>query len=156
MTHSPYRRTATEKRILFFSEKVKYNLRDRQKIRKWLNAAARTEKFRTGHLNIVFCDDRFLLGLHKQYLHRDTLTDIITFDYGAVPGNAPRTLYADVFISIPRARENAMLFKTSLRNEVHRLLIHGLLHLCGYKDKKRKDRERMKAREDYYLSLRAF
>ncbi len=98
-------------------------------------------------INVIFCDDSFLLEMNIKYLNHDTLTDIITFDY-----NEGSAISGDIFISIERVRENAGIFSKSFAEELHRVIIHGVLHLCGYKDKSRKDQVVMRMKEETYLA----
>lgn len=98
-------------------------------------------------INFIFCTDQYLLELNKKHLNHDTLTDIITFEYNP-PGQA---LLSDIYISIERVRENAVVFKTSFSRELHRVIFHGVLHLCGYKDKKPEESKLMRFKEEEYL-----
>jgi len=99
---------------------------------------------------VVLCSDAYLLAINQQYLHHDTYTDIVTFD------NSGRgdTIEGDIFISIDRVAENARKFAVPERDELHRVIIHGILHLCGYGDKKKADKALMTGKEDFYLSRR--
>lgn len=137
--------------IHFHQEDVAYRLRDIRKIREWIAACTKREKFTVGELTYVLCSDDYLLEMNQKYLQHDTLTDIITFDY--TEGNL---LGADIFISIDRVRDNAKDFKVTFKDELHRVMIHGVLHLMGYKDKTKKDKAAMRAQEDNCLSLRKF
>jgi rRNA maturation RNase YbeY len=94
-------------------------------------------------INYVFCNDEYLLGINQEYLRHDTLTDIITFELSG-PG---QPLLADIFISVERVRENAANFKVSFLSEIRRVIFHGVLHLAGYKDKKKEDKKRMREKE---------
>ena len=98
-------------------------------------------------INYIFCSDKYLLSLNKNHLNHNYYTDIITFDL-----SNDSMITADVFISVERARENAVLFGNTILEEVIRLLIHGALHLCGFKDKTKKDSNRMKGFENKYLT----
>jgi rRNA maturation RNase YbeY len=98
-------------------------------------------------INFIFCTDQYLLGLNKKHLNHDTLTDIITFEYNP-PGQA---LLSDIYISVERVKENALVFKTSFSRELHRVIFHGVLHLCGYKDKKPEESKLMRLKEEEYL-----
>jgi rRNA maturation RNase YbeY len=100
-------------------------------------------------VNVIFCSDSFLLDLNKHYLNHDTYTDILTFDYS----DASTNVSGDIFISIDRVKENAKQFKTTFLQELHRVIIHGFLHLAGYKDKTRPEQQLMRSKEDIYLSL---
>lgn len=139
--------------ISFFSEDTDYTLKEKAKVRAWIHAAIEAEGFsRVRELNFVFCSDDYLLDINKQYLDHDTYTDIVTFD----SSEEEEVIAGDVFISIDRIRENAAKFKVSERDELHRVLIHGVMHLCGYLDKKKEDKERMTAKENEYLAKRGF
>ncbi len=141
----------TENNITFVSEKVKFALRDKEKLRRWINGCLKDYKKETGNINYIFCTDSYLLKINKEYLKHNTLTDIITFDY-----TEGKMVSGEVFISIERVKENAALFSGSFKDELHRVMIHGILHLCGHKDKTPRTKKEMTAKEDYYLSLRSF
>jgi probable rRNA maturation factor len=105
-----------------------------------------SENFDSGEITIVFCTDDYLLEMNKRYLNHDFYTDIITFDYsenGVISG--------DLFISFDRVKDNADSFSVSVDNELKRVIYHGVLHLCGYKDKTEKDKKEMREKENYYL-----
>ena len=138
-----------EPKIHFFLEEVNYNLRKKKSIRNWIIQTAENEDYKVGKLNYILTNDEILVQLNKEYLRHFTLTDIITFDLSEDEG----FLTGDIYISVDRARENAKKFKDSLNNEIKRLMIHGILHLIGYKDKSQSERELMRAKEEYYLSL---
>jgi rRNA maturation RNase YbeY len=133
-------------KINFFTEGIKYILRDKVAIRKWLMDAADNEGCRIGEVNIIFCTDAYLLEHNQHFLKHDTLTDIITFDT-----SEGKTLSGDIFISIERVCENAIKFKVPKNQELRRVMIHGILHLCGYKDKTANERKKMQEKEDEYL-----
>lgn len=137
--------------IHFHSEDTQYQVRKRQLLRYWLEQVASKEGYDVGALNLILCSDEYLHQLNIQYLEHDTFTDIITFNY-----NEAQYISGDLFISIDRVRENAKLLKESLSDELHRVMVHGVLHLCGYKDKSLKDSKLMREKEDFYLSLRPF
>lgn len=141
------------KNISFFSEDTEYTLKEKAKVREWINATIKTEGFkRVSDLNFIFCSDEYLLDINKQYLDHDTYTDIVTFD----SSEDQHVIAGDIFISIDRIRENASKFNVSERDELHRVIIHGIMHLCGYLDKKREDKERMTSKENEYLLKRDF
>lgn len=101
------------------------------------------------HINYIFCTDDYLLNINKTHLQHDTLTDIITFDYSA---NIKDKIISDIYISIERVKENAPLFHTTFRQELLRVLFHGALHLCGFKDKTKEDQQLMRNKEDYWIN----
>lgn len=140
---------AEESKIFFFLEEVNYALKKKRNIRSWIIQTAENEDYKIGTLNYIFTNDEILVQLNKEYLRHFTLTDIITFDMSESSG----ILSGDIYISVDRAKENAKEYKDSLTNEIKRLMIHGVLHLMGYKDKSREEREQMRAKEEYYLSL---
>jgi len=140
---------AEEQKIYFFLEEVSYNLKQKRKIREWIIKSVENEDFTVGVLNYILTNDNVLVQLNKEYLRHFTLTDIITFDLSENKGE----LSGDIYISVDRARENAREFKVTLNNEINRLMIHGVLHLMGYKDKSKDERDLMRAKEEFYLSL---
>ncbi len=138
--------------IHFFEEDTVYKLRDKIKVRQWITAAVVEEGYSLRELTYVFCSDEYLLKINQEYLDHDTYTDIITFDNSEEEGK----ITGDIFISIPRVKENAMKFSVSETDELHRVIIHGTLHLLGYKDKTPANKKKMTEKEDYYLAKRAF
>lgn len=115
----------------------------------WLTDAAKKEQKKIGAINFIFCNDNYLLKINQDYLNHDTFTDIITFDYckGVV-------LNSDIFISLERVEENANELSINFIDELERVCIHGVLHLCGYPDKKEEEALIMRQKEDFYLTLR--
>ena len=106
------------------------------------------EEKKVGNINYIFCDDEYLLKVNQDFLNHDYYTDIITFDY--VKG---KTISGDIFISLPRISENASTLSSSFEKELLRVLAHGVLHLCGYKDKSDEEQKEMRAKEDFYINL---
>jgi len=135
----------------FFTEDTDYRLRQKIALRKWIEETAKAEGFKTGEISIVLCSDVYLLRINQQYLNHDTYTDIVTFDNS----DEEEVIAGDIFISIDRVRENAAKFGVSEQDELHRVIIHGILHLCGYGDKKKAEKAVMTAKEDYYLARRS-
>jgi len=119
------------------------------KVKTWLKAIAAKEKFVIKELNYIFLDDEGLLKINIEYLNHDTYTDIITFDNSEINGK----IESDIFISLERVLANAIKYITTFENELHRVLAHGLLHLCGYKDKKKTDVELMCKKEEESLKM---
>jgi rRNA maturation RNase YbeY len=134
--------------IAFFTENIHFRLRNKKHIRAWISDAVINEGKIPGEISVIFCNDSFLLDMNIRYLNHDTLTDIITFEYSEGP-----LISGDIFISIERVKENARLFSKSFNDELHRVIIHGVLHLCGYKDKTTKDTATMRKKEEAYLLL---
>ena len=133
--------------IQFHIEK-KFNLYPKLLYKRWLRNLIESKNYRCGNINYIFCDDEYLLELNKKFLKHDTFTDIITFEE-----NEGNTISGDIFISIDRVKENAKKYKISFENELVRVMAHGVLHLCGYKDKKSSDRQEMRTQEDLAIAL---
>ncbi|PIZ06710.1 MAG: rRNA maturation RNase YbeY [Flavobacteriales bacterium CG_4_10_14_0_8_um_filter_32_5] len=134
--------------IIFHQEDISFRLKNIKKIKSWIEKSIALERGIVGDLNYIFCSDTYLHKINLEYLKHDTLTDIITFDY-----SEKKQISGDIFISIDRIKENAPKFNQSTDIELNRVLIHGVLHLLGYKDKTPKEKETMRAKEDFYLTL---
>lgn len=139
-------------RISFFEEDIQYNLKEKLKVKQWIKDTIVAEGYKLNELTYIFCSDAYLLQINRQYLDHDTYTDIITFDNSSEKG----IITGDIFISIDRIRENAAKFDQSVTDELHRVIIHGTLHLLGYKDKTAIDSKNMTQMEDKYLDKRTF
>lgn len=139
-----------DRMIEFYSEN-NFKLRHEEEIRIWLTDVIEKEDYQSGELVYVFCDDTYLLKLNKEFLQHDTLTDIITFD-----NNLGKQVQGEIYISTERVEENAKIFEVTFLEELSRVLVHGVLHLCGYSDKTDKEKEQMRAKEDYYLKHNSF
>lgn len=135
--------------IQFASQNILFVLNNKKAIKEWIKKVVVAEKKQVGQINYVFLSDSDLLKLNIEFLNHKTYTDIITFDY-----NAGEKVNADIFISVDRVRENASKFQTTFMDELHRVMVHGILHLCGYKDKTKKHRTEMRQREEYWLKKR--
>lgn len=120
---------------------------DKTKLQKWLYTTIKREQKIPGIINLIFCTDAYLLEINQQYLNHDYYTDIITFQY-----SDNQEISGDLYISIDRVKENAKEFEVSFKHELNRVMIHGVLHLCGYKDKSAKAKKEMKFKEDFYLN----
>lgn len=123
-------------------------LRNRKKLKIFLEILSKKENTRLAEITYIFCSDAFLLKMNKQFLQHDFYTDIISFEIS----NDPLGKVAEIYISTDRVKENAKIFKTSITSELHRVIFHGILHICGYKDKTKDQKNIMSAKEDYYLS----
>jgi probable rRNA maturation factor len=134
-------------KIQFFSEYEGFVLKDKGKIRTWLINSIREEETKPRYINFIFCSDDYLFELNKAYLRHETLTDILTFPADDGIG----VISGDIFISVDRVRENAILYETTFGEEIRRVMIHGILHLVGYKDKSANEKQQMRMREDFYL-----
>ena len=132
--------------IAFLTEDITFELKEKLKHKAWLKDAAKAEGFKIGELNYIFCSDAYLLDINQKYLGHDTLTDIVTFDNS----EDPKMIEGDIFISIERVRENALKFDTAT-TELKRVMVHGLLHLAGYKDKDKAQKELMTVKENEHL-----
>lgn len=132
--------------INFFAEDVSFPKIKRRFTTKWIKSTIVSEGKSPGDISFIFCSDEYLLEVNKKYLQHDYFTDIITFDYvenGRISG--------DIFISVDRVKENAAMFANTFEKELNRILIHGILHLLGYKDKDKGEKELMTEKEDFYL-----
>jgi len=134
--------------IQYFNEDVPLPKLKKRNSSNWIKTTILSEEKRVGDISFIFCSDNYLLEVNKTYLDHDYFTDIITFDY--VEGNL---INGDIFISVDRVLDNSVEFKTTFEDELNRILIHGVLHLLGYKDKNKKDKLLMTEKEDFYLKL---
>ena len=137
-------------KVLFFSESVDFSIARPLKIVRWIKRVIKTEGFTPGDLNIIFCNDEGLREINIQYLNHTTYTDIITFDHSEEPG----IVEGDIFISIDRVKENAIKLGSLFDDELHRVIIHGVLHLIGYRDKQPEEKKLMRLKEDACLLMR--
>jgi len=136
--------------IHFHAEETKFVLRHKTKIRNWLLATIRDKHKEASLINYIFTTDRYLLEINQKFLNHDTFTDIITFDQST----DPNLIEADIYISIDRVRENAKNLSSLFTDELHRVMIHGILHLLGFNDKSDSQKKEMRKRENHYLALR--
>lgn len=130
-----------------FEEISEFTLPDN--LHEWIKGVIIYEEFILSEINVIFCNDSYLLTLNEKHLAHNYYTDILTFDYRT----NPKEIYGDLFISQERIIENASFFNVSINNELLRIVVHGLLHLFGYLDKSEKDKKLMRSMEDFYLSL---
>jgi len=133
---------------IFSKEDTSFRFLYKELIISWLDKSIRKEAHKPGDISYIFCSDKYLLKINRDYLNHDYYTDIITFDY-----SQGKTISGDLFISIDRVKENANQYKVSFQEELKRVMIHGVLHLCGYSDKSPRHARQMREKEDYYLSL---
>jgi rRNA maturation RNase YbeY len=138
--------------IYFFKEDVRFRLNYSKELKKWIEASIRKKRFQVKTINFIFCSDKYLLQLNRQFLHHNYFTDIITFDNSI----GKNKIEADIYISVDRVKVNAKRFKVAFDNELHRVLIHGILHITGFDDKSEQKSDEMKKAEDYWLSKRGF
>ncbi len=135
--------------IRYFNEDIHFVLKDKLVNNRWLKLVAGSEIRSIGDVNIIFCSDKYILDVNLRYLHHDYYTDIITFDYCE-----GKKLSGDLFISIDTVRENALEYGVEFDDELHRVMVHGLLHLIGYDDHTPEEEKIIHEKEDYYLKLR--
>ena len=134
-------------RIDFHSE-LDFTLLNEERSRRWIKEVILSEDSNTGEIDYIFCDDEYLQKMHVKFMGKDSLTDILTFDYsekGSISG--------DIFISIDRVRENAEVFKVSFEEELKRVMIHGVLHLLGYADSNEEERSLMRQKEEEKMKM---
>src|SRR5258705_12484163 len=134
--------------MINFNYESEFTLENEEAIATWLSAVIVSEKKTEGEINYIFCDDEYLHKINIEYLNHDTLTDIISFDY--TMGNE---ISGDIFVSVERDLDNSKDYNTSFDNELKRVLVHGVLHYCGYKDKSEEDVALMRSKEDEKLSM---
>ena len=137
--------------MIAFNNEIEFTLDNQDILSEWIVQTVDKEGFKLGELNYVFCSDDQLLEKNIEFLNHDTFTDIISFDY-----TMGKLISGDIFISIDRVTENSNTFNTLFQDELNRVMIHGILHYCGYKDKTEEDKSLIRSKEDYYLSLRKF
>jgi probable rRNA maturation factor len=125
------------------------SLKDRTRLKKFISGQVKKEGKKLAALNYVFCSDEYLLAINREHLQHDFFTDIISFDLS----EKGQPITAEIYISVERVRDNAAYYDSSFRKELHRVIFHGVLHLCGYKDKKPKDAKGMRQMEDKWLAL---
>lgn len=134
--------------VSFYNEDIVFPFKEKTLCSQWLKTVAESEVRRLGDVSVIFCSDNYILDINLKYLQHDYYTDIITFDYCS--GDR---LSGDLFISIDSVRENAFYYGTSFQDELHRVIVHGLLHLIGYDDHTEEDIAVMRSKENYYLEV---
>jgi probable rRNA maturation factor len=134
--------------MISFNYEVDFQLHSEVQVNKWLSEVIKSESFKEGEINYVFCDDEYLLKLNVEFLKHDTFTDILSFDY-----SLGKELHGDIFISIERVKENAEDFNVGFETELKRVMVHGVLHYCGYKDKSEEEERVMREKENHYINL---
>lgn len=137
-----------EEPIQYHAEDIDFELHQTGQVSDWLTAVVAQEQGQLLMLNFIFCSDAYLHNINLEYLKHDDYTDVITFPYADPP-----QIHGDIFISIERVRENAHQFGTAFIDELHRIMVHGVLHLCGYGDKTPEDKARMTEKENEALAL---
>jgi len=137
--------------MIKFNYQTKYVLKNTKEIKNWISHTIFNLKKNVGDINYVFCDNEFITDINIKFLNHDYPTDIITFDYSDT-----KIINGEIYLSIEQIKENHKTYNTNLTDELHRVIIHGILHLLGYKDKTKTEQLEMRTQEDYYLSLRTF
>lgn len=133
--------------MIEFNFETDFELLEQDRLAEWIEEAIVAEGFKVGDINYIFCDDEYLHKLNVDFLNHDTLTDIISFDY-----TVGELIQGDIFISIDRVADNANFYNVKFEDELKRVIIHGILHYCGYKDKSDIDAITMRDKENYYLT----
>ena len=134
--------------IYFHTEPpLRFTLSKPDEVREWLCTVIANENAKSGEINYIFCNDEYLHKINLQYLQHDTYTDIITFDNS----DEPNLIEGDIFVSTERVTENAEKYAIAFERELKRVMVHGILHLSGYKDKTTAQQKQMRAKEDFYL-----
>ena len=134
--------------MISFNYEIEFQLENEVDYTHWLSRVILSEDKKEGEINYIFCDDDYLLTLNQEYLNHDTLTDIISFDY-----SVGTELHGDIFISVERVKDNALDFNVDFLEELKRVLVHGVLHYCGYKDKSESEELLMRSKEDEKIQL---
>lgn len=134
--------------VHYYTEACSFRFGNRRAVNRWINETVVAEGRKRGDISVIFCSDDYLLEVNRQHLQHDYYTDIITFDY-----DEGVWVSGDLFISIDRVRENAAKYGATFEKELHRVIIHGILHLCGYKDYTDEEAKLMRSKEDFYLNL---
>ena len=136
-------------KVTFFEEGIRFRPPDVAGLRKWILSVFSAEGKEAGEINYIFCDDAYLLEINQTYLHHDTLTDIITFD---MTEEGETNISADIFVSVERVQDNARQLDLHFERELHRVMVHGILHLVGYGDKTEEEELMMRQKEDEFLN----
>ena len=134
--------------VNYYFEDTAFKLKAKTKIKNWLKLVAEREVYTLGNVSVIFCSDNYILDINQRFLQHDYFTDIITFDY-----SEGSKISGDLFISVDSVKENSIEYGTDFENELHRVIVHGILHLIGYDDHTDEDVRIMRSKENYYLSL---
>ncbi len=136
-------------KIYFFNEDSSFKLKHKSKLRIWISQIIKENTKKSKAINFIFTSDKHLLSINQQYLNHNTLTDVITFDYSS----NPKFIETDIYISIDRIQDNADKLNNSFPDELHRVMIHGILHILGYNDNNTFEKKEMRKKENHYLAL---
>ena len=137
--------------VRYYNDSINYRLRDKRKIARWVEAIAEAEGFVAGDINYIFCSSEVHRKMNIDFVGHDYFTDIITFDYSDLKGEG--VIHGDIYIDIETVRDNARIYGVSWLNEMRRVVVHGVLHLCGQKDKTPRANAQMHRKEDKYLKF---
>ena len=137
--------------VHFHNEEVSFSFNNKREVSLWLKSVVSSFQKELGVINVIFCNDQYLLKVNQNYLNHDYFTDIITFNY-----NENNLISGDLFISIDRVKENAINQKMEFNVEIHRVIVHGVLHLCGLNDQSKQEKEIMRGRENLFLQKLSF
>jgi rRNA maturation RNase YbeY len=137
----------SKSKVYFFFDNKKLGLQNRGNLKRFIEYIFKKEKKQLSSLNYIFCSDKKLLEINQSFLNHDFFTDIITFDL-----SEDENICAEIYISVDRVKENSKTLKASFTSELHRVLFHGVLHLCGYKDKTKAEKQKMREKEEYYIN----
>jgi probable rRNA maturation factor len=137
----------SKSKVCFFFQNVKVGLGHRTHLKNYIRSVFKNEGKKLEYINYIFCTDKILLDINRQFLKHDFYTDIISFDL-----SESFSVVAEVYISIDRVRQNARKLSVPLKSELHRIIFHGALHLCGYKDKNKNEKKKMRVKEEFYLA----
>lgn len=139
--------SSSKSKVCFFFQDVKVNLANRTRLKRYIQSIFIQEGKKLDFINYIFCTDKALLEINRQFLKHDFYTDIITFDLSETD-----SVQAEIYISVDRVRENALQLGVSFKSELHRVILHGVLHLCGYKDKSKREKKEMGEKEEFFLA----
>lgn len=134
--------------MITFNYQTAFVLKNESQISSWVEQVIHSEGYHTGDINYVFCDDKYLNNINVEFLNHDTYTDIISFDY-----SIKKEVHGDIYISVERVTENAKQFQETFENELHRVMVHGVLHYMGYKDKTTEEKSAMTIKENKSLKM---
>ena len=148
LTNSEIMAKSKKAKVHFFSYDIRPGLKNTETLKQFIESIFKGEQKKLESINYIFCTDKMILGVNKKYLNHDFYTDVITFDLSQ---NSKQVL-AEVYISIERVKENAVQLQTTFKEELHRVIFHGALHLCDFTDKSKPQKQIMRNRENYYLS----
>lgn len=132
--------------MISFNYELDFKLTNEECTSEWIKSVINAEEYEPGEINYIFCDDAYLLKLNIKFLNHNTLTDIISFDY-----NVGKEIHGDIFISVDRVKENASKYNVPFQEELNRVIVHGVLHFCGYNDKSIDESKLMRDKENYYI-----